>query len=73
MGDVNFKILDTLIEFPPEDGGWRKELNLVSWYGKTAKYDLRSWNEDHSRNGKGITFTKEELLLLKEKLRGIKL
>lgn len=71
MGDVNFKILDTLIEFPPEDGGWRKELNLVSWYGKTAKYDLRSWNEDHSRNGKGLTLTKEELLLLKEKLGGI--
>ena len=41
--------------------GWKKELNLISWYGSPAKYDIRDWNPDHTRCGKGITITEEEL------------
>lgn len=41
-------------------GGWRKELNLVSWNGREAKLDIREWSPDHQKMGKGVTLTKEE-------------
>lgn len=40
--------------------GWSTRLNLISWNGGTPKLDIRSWNEDMSRMGKGISFSKED-------------
>ena len=45
-------------------GGWQVELNLVSWGGREAKYDIRSWSPDHQKMGKGITMTQEDLKTL---------
>ena len=50
--------------------GWTKELNKVSWNEREPKYDLREWNPDHSRMGKGITLTDEEVETLKAILNG---
>ena len=44
----------------PTPSGWTTQLNLVSWNGKEPKLDIRSWNEDYSRMGKGISLTREE-------------
>lgn len=41
--------------------GWRKELNLISWNGGAAKYDIRDWAPGHEKMGKGTTLTAEEL------------
>ncbi|MBT1318417.1 hypothetical protein FCL64_01970 [Mycoplasma bovis] len=49
-------------------GGYKKELNLISWNGGEAKYDIRDWNNDHSRSSKGITLTLEELKNLRDLL-----
>ena len=46
--------------------GWRKELNLISWNGGAAKYDIRDWAPDHEKMGKGTTLTEEEMENLKE-------
>lgn len=51
--------------------GWRKELNLISWNGKEAKYDLRDWSQEHGKMGKGITLSLEELKALKVILNGL--
>lgn len=51
--------------------GMQKSLNLVSWNGKKAKYDIRPWDESKGRCGKGITFTKDEMVELKEILNKI--
>ncbi len=72
MADMKCEILDTLVEFPA-DGEWHKELNLIKWGDYSPKYDLRSWNGDRSKMGKGITLSKEELILLKKELGGIHL
>lgn len=72
MSDLKCEILETLIEFPVSRG-WHKELNLVKWGENAPKYDLRSWNEDRSKMGKGVTLTKEELMILKDGLGGIRL
>jgi len=42
-------------------GGWSLELNKVSWNGGAPKYDIRKWNADHSRMGKGVTLCEEEM------------
>ena len=44
----------------PTPSGWTTQLNLVSWNGKEPKLDIRSWNEDHSRMGKGISLSMED-------------
>lgn len=41
--------------------GWNLELNLVSWGGNEPKYDLRKWSPDHSKMGKGVALSEEEL------------
>ena len=46
------------------------EVNKVSWNEREPKYDLREWNPDHSRMGKGITLTDEEVETLKAILNG---
>ena len=49
------------------------ELNLVSFNGAPAKYDLRKWRvKDGQRTmQKGITMTREELLDLRDFLNGL--
>ena len=74
MEGRNFEIKETLAVLSDRrPGGWQKELNLVSWYGREPVYDLREWNEDHSRMSKGITLTKDELSILREKLQEVEL
>ena len=51
--------------------GWTTELNSVSWNGRTAKFDIRSWSPDHEKMGKGITLSAEEVLALKDVLNGL--
>ena len=47
-----------------ESKGWKKQLTYTSWNNHAPKFDIRSWNEDHSSMTKGITLNKEELNLL---------
>ena len=53
--------------------GWRKELNIVSWNEGIPKYDIREWSPDYDRMGKGVTFTKEELIKLRSILNEMKI
>lgn len=57
----NFEIEEQILAFDEEKNGFRKELNLVSWKGRKAKYDIRGWNQDHTRMTKGIVLNKEEM------------
>ncbi len=53
--------------------GWTKELNLVSWNDYAPKYDIREWDPEHVRMGKGLTFTKDEIKELRDLLNGLDL
>ena len=66
--DFSFEIEKNLGTIAEGKGGWNLELNLVSWGGRPAKYDIRSWSPDHQKMGKGVTLTKEELAALKDLL-----
>lgn len=64
--DFTFEITESLGLISEGKGGWTLELNKVSWGGRPAKYDIRTWAPDHDKMGKGVTFTEEELKKLKE-------
>lgn len=66
MADINFEIIKTIGVLSESPKGWTKELNLVSWNGKPAKYDLRDWAPGHEKMGKGITLSEEEMMVLRE-------
>lgn len=73
MADIKFEIKETLGILSESSRGWRKELNLVSWNDKEPKYDLRDWDTEHKKMGKGVTLTAEELKRLKGILSGMEL
>lgn len=68
----NYSILKTLLTFPVKQSGWHMELNLISWFNRMPVYDLREWDSDRKMK-KGITLSKEELSILKEKLQEVEL
>ena len=61
-----FEITEHIGDLSTNAKGWTKELNLVSWYGREPKYDIREWSPDHSRTGKGVTLSMDEFAALKE-------
>lgn len=65
MAELKFEITERIGVLSENAKGWTKELNKVSWNEREPKYDLREWNPDHSRMGKGITLTDEEVETLK--------
>ena len=71
--DFSFEIVKNIGIVSEGKGGWNLELNLVSWGGRPAKYDLRSWSPDHQKMWKGSTFSKEELTALKNLLNSVNL
>lgn len=71
MADIKFEIEKELGKISESSKGWSKELNLISWNGKEAKYDLRDWAPGHEKMGKGITLSYDELKGLKELLNSM--
>lgn len=61
MADIKFEIKEELGVISESAKGWTKELNLISWNGAEAKYDLRDWSPNHEKMGKGITLTADEV------------
>lgn len=39
MGCIKFEIKEKIKVISESNKGWTKELNLISWNGKEAKYD----------------------------------
>jgi len=68
MEKLKFEIKQHIACLSEESYGWTKELNLVSWQGNAPKYDIRAWSADHTRSGKGVTLTKDELTALRDVL-----
>lgn len=73
MANIKFEIQANLGTISEGAKGWKKELNLISWNGRDSKYDLRDWDQDHEKMGKGVTLSKDELIQLKEILNGMDL
>ncbi len=73
MAELKYEITESIGVLSENAKGWTKELNMVSWNEYEPKYDIREWSPDHSRMGKGVTLTADELANLKDLLAGIDL
>lgn len=73
MSEIKYEIVKKIGVLSKSVSGWAKELNLISWNERDAKYDIRDWSADGGKMGKGVTLSKEELLALKEILNKIEL
>lgn len=71
MTDIKFEILKNIGVIGEGTKGWKKEVNIVSWNDRNPKLDIRDWDENHEKMGKGVTLSKEETLELKKLLDGI--
>lgn len=64
MEKVKFEIVKHLGVLSTGAKGWQKEINLISWNDRPAKIDIREWDQNHEKMGKGITLSKEEVKVL---------
>jgi hypothetical protein len=68
MPDISYDIVKHFGDVSVEKSGWKKEVNLVAWNGRSPKIDVRDWAPGHEKMGKGITLTREEAAKLAELL-----
>jgi hypothetical protein len=61
MVDIEYKIEKEFGILSVSPKGWNKELNLISWNGNEAKYDIRDWSPGHEKMGRGIALSKNEI------------
>jgi len=71
MAEFTYEIVEELGVLSETSRGWTKELNLISWNGREAKYDIREWAPEHEKMGKGVTLSGDEAAALKALLAGI--
>jgi hypothetical protein len=71
MSEIKYEIIKNIAVLSTSASGWSKELNLISWNDREPKYDLRDWSADHSKMGKGVTLTREELIALCDLLNSL--
>lgn len=63
--EVQFEIKKQICTLNPDaPDAWTLELNIVAWNGGAPKWDIRHWNDDHTRMGRGLTFTDDEMATL---------
>ena len=62
-------LLNLIAVFSENGKGWTKELNKISWNGRPEKYDIRDWNHDEEKMGKGVTLSQEEFEALADCLK----
>ena len=73
MTEFKYEIVENVGVISSNSRGWQKELNFISWNDRDPKFYIREWAEDHSKMGKGISLTKEELIALRDLLNSLKL
>lgn len=65
MAEITYEIKKHLGVLGEDYRGWTKEVNLVSWNNRKPKVDIRDWDPEHAKMGKGVTLSLEEVVKLK--------
>jgi hypothetical protein len=69
MANIKYTIQEEIATLSVNNKGWKKQLNLVSWNDTKPKFDIRTWDETHSKMGKGVTLSEDEMKKLYESLQ----
>ena len=73
MADIKYDITQPLGVLSQGSKGWQKEINLISWNGRSPKIDICDWAPEHERMCKGITLIREEIIKLRDILNQLDL
>lgn len=57
--EFSFEIIKDFGSFG--EGKWQKHLTLTKWGDNAPKYDIRPWNSDMTKSGKGFTLDKDDM------------
>ena len=71
--DIVFEIVEHIGAIKTFPNGWTKELNVVRWNNGDPKYDIREWDEDHEKMGRGITLRPDEMQTVMDLLKDRKI
>lgn len=71
MAELKYEIVKRIGILSESSKGWTKELNLISWNDREPKFDIREWDPEHEKMGKGVTLSKDEIEKLKALLEEI--
>ena len=58
---ITFTIEKNIAVLRTAPSGWTRELNIVKWGDREPAFDVRDWNPEHTKMGKGLSFTEQEL------------
>ncbi|MEA3424484.1 MAG: PC4/YdbC family ssDNA-binding protein [Bacillota bacterium] len=61
MSAIKYDIVKKIGVLSKKETGWQRELNVISWNERPAKYDIRDWAPDGEKMSKGITISDEEM------------
>ena len=64
-----FEIYKHIGDISHPNNGWKKELNYISWDDREPVYDIRTWSNDHTKYGKGVTITAGEMKALQSLIK----
>ncbi len=73
MAEFKYEITERIAVLSQNPNGWERQLNMVSWNEREAKYDIRDWSPDGNKMGKGISLTHDEISILKDILNDLEL
>lgn len=73
MSGIKYEIVKKIGVLNDSRNGWTREVNIVKWNDREPKLDIRDWNHDDNKVGKGITLNHDEKELLLELLQNIEI
>lgn len=73
MAEFKYEITERIAVLSTAANGWERQLNMISWNDRPAKYDIRDWSPDGSKMGKGISLSHDEIAILKGILEELEL
>ena len=73
MSDFKFGIHEKIGALSEKNTGWSKQLTFTQWGDNEPKYDIREWSPSFDKMGKGVTFSQEELIRLRDLLNDMNL
>ncbi len=73
MAVINYEIYKVLGTLSENKDGWKKQVTCTSWGRYNPKFDIRSWDSDYEGMTKGVTFSLEEMILLRDLLNSVDL
>jgi len=71
MAEFKYEIVDHVGVLSESGTGWSREINLIRWNDRDAKYDIRDWAPGKEKMSKGISLSLEEVKVLREILNSL--